>query len=470
MQSRTLHMILCSLFFASACADIESTSEQNHAIVGGAVTAGFSATALIEIVLPTDDGSEPDTDDPSVCSGVWFDSTNDATPNALVLTAASCIWPNFEAETDDLDVTAPGFSGLTVYFGQDNTGTAYSVANVIPHRYYDGETRREDDIAMIELVGQPSVGSPAPLATAPLNVALDSDIVTLVGYGSKTATDRRDWGIKQAVEATVTLIEDDFIEAGVAERTTCRGDSGGPVYQNIGGVEQVIAINGRHTGNDAACTPTVDRLRVDKYFAEFIGPYVACSVDNDASCEACDYDGTCAEDCPVRDWDCELGMFAGDACTVNSDCEEMGNCIAAEDDETFTYCSTGCDPVLATNACPSGMLCEDNGAGVNECVWGAPSPGSQGFACGVDNSLCRSGVCEDLICVNECDIADPRTCEAPFVCGQSKVDSSKTVCLGEDLSGGGGFCNASASKSSRKTAVWMSLFVVMLLFVMRRRK
>jgi hypothetical protein len=78
--------------------------------------------------------------------------------------------------------------------------------------------------------------------------------------------------------------------------------------------------------------------------------------------------------------------------------------------------------------------------GEMQCIFdpSVPSPGSQGATCDTSGA-CRSGICEDRICVNPCDPAGP-ACPDPFACGPSQVAPGQNVCRGESLTGGGGFC------------------------------
>ena len=88
-----------------------------------------------------------------------------------------------------------------------------------------------------------------------------------------------------------------------------------------------------------------------------------------------------------------------------------------------------------------------------ECRHGTPSEGSQGYAC-TSPVQCRSGMCEDQICVVACDPAGA-ACPEPFVCGPSEESPGMNVCLGEDLDGGGGFCAAAGPGERRRLPGWI---------------
>jgi uncharacterized protein (TIGR03382 family) len=266
------------------------------------------------------------------------------------------------------------------------------------------------------------------------------------------------------------VVEREAIRVGDDTTSNCAGDSGGPVLDMAG---DVIAVSRRQN----TCTQTVSMTRTDRNTADFIFPYIdqksgPCRA-GDGTCETvgcrtpdpdclpeneCLWGNTCIEDCPTRDWDCEIGSFPGEECAINGDCEQGGRCIAALDDADFLYCNKPCD---VDEDCPQNMTCNAD----SECEFGTPSPGSQGFAC-TQNDQCRSGICEDLICVFECDPA-ANDCPDPFLCGPSKVSPGTNVCLGEDLSGGGGFCQTGGSRSAGATALFL---VIALLWIRRRRR
>ena len=108
----------------------EPTSNQSSdtkTIIGGVAESGFSSVAMIQYLEPTNDGSVQ-VNPPLVCSAVWVDTVGG---DAVLLTAAGCLWANNVAETDGLDNTTPGLDGVEVFFGQSATpGTALSIKDL----------------------------------------------------------------------------------------------------------------------------------------------------------------------------------------------------------------------------------------------------------------------------------------------------------------------------------------------------
>jgi uncharacterized protein (TIGR03382 family) len=428
--------------------DVEEIRSED---VPGSEIAGASknGVAKLDVVLPPDD--EGDSQDPIVCSAIVV------APD-LLLTSARCVNENLEA---------PGtLDNITVGFGNDgNTAVQNGVAAVELHRYFDKDNPNLFQLAFVQLT------APAPDAPRAINAAaiddLAGEMVELVGYG-ETANDMGNFQ-RRAVTLPISVVEREAIRVGDDTTSNCAGDSGGPVLDMAG---DVIAVSRRQN----SCSQTVSMTRTDRNTADFIFPYIdqktgPCRA-GDGTCETVDcrtpdpdcpdngclWGNTCVEDCPTRDWDCPIGSFPGQECAIDGECEQGGRCVAALDDADFLYCNKPCE---VDEDCPQNMTCNAE----SECEFGTPSPGSQGFAC-TQNDQCRSGICEDLICVFECDPA-ANDCPDPFLCGPSKVASGTNVCLGEDLSGGGGFCQAGSSRGAGTTAL---LLVIALLWIRRRRR
>ena len=432
------------------CQSELDTNTRRAPIKGGTLpdVTGYPSVGAMEIVLP------PDPDNPTMMrDNLWCGATLIAPQ--IALTAASCV---------DENLTAGTLDKIDLRFGSDyDAGTPVTVVEAVLHRYFNPDLTGSYDIAMVRFTGDPGV-SPAPLNERALTADDEGTTVTLVGHG-ETDNGANDFGQRNKVDVPIGVVDATEIEAGTDSLAACKGDSGGPVFGDMGNGEVVIAISGRLN----SCFANARRTRVDVYLSDFIYPYIDrfegnCPADGncdtvgcrtpDSDCDACAWQGPqpppdtagadCQEDCPTRDWDCPLGVFLGGECTKNGDCEDGGSCIAATDDPDYTYCTRGCDLAGNGNDCPSAavgstMHCEDVGGGVGECVYDTPSPGAQGFACGTDSTLCRSGICEETICVDECDPAN-NSCPDGTTCGPSKVKPGTNVCLGQIKSGGGGFC------------------------------
>ncbi len=84
-------------------------------------------------------------------------------------------------------------------------------------------------------------------------------------------------------------------------------------------------------------------------------------------------------------------------------------------------------PCVDTSKCLTGQQC-----GAGKCFWSAPV-GEIGDHCDYPQ-FCTSGVCDDAICVQPCDVSKPDTCPSAFTCEQS---GSQPTCVAN----GGGCCS-----------------------------
>lgn len=462
-MNKLVPVALASSVVLAGCADqlagAPSTGEATQAILGGSPdVTGYPAVAALETLPPaTMENPQPQ---PIFCTGTLVGE-------AIVLTSARCVY--------DLEEDQPyPLANIDLRFGASFAdGEQIDVVHVETYRYYGGDVGAVHEIALVQLSSAPSGVSPVPVNAEPLDPTLDA--ATLVGFGATLAGNEP---LKQRYKlegAPVNSVGPRNISVGNAEATTCKGDSGGPVFADLGAGEVLIAM----TELQGDCSANVTRIRVDLYAAEFIHAFIdreegpcrfdgtECVMDGcrtpDPDCDAsgCAWEGeggACVEDCPTRDWDCPLGTFVGDACELSGECENGGRCVAALDDPSFTYCS---QPCATDEDCPAerGMTCVDDGDGGKECQHGVPSEGSQGYAC-TSEVQCRSGICEDQICVTECDPAAADACPEPFVCGPSEEVPGTNVCLGEDLDGGGGFCAIGGVSERRRAApgwIWLVL-------------
>ena len=439
----------------------EDIGESTAEILGGESAPELTSVCGMQINLPPDEDGEDQ--DPIVCTCTLVEA-------CTVLTSARCVNENVDAGALD---------GITVVFGQGITGgTPYEVDEVELYRYFNPDGPNTNEVALVRMV------EPCPtVEPAELNDQFGSGDVggtlTIAGYGERIEGNSTTAGTRSKADVTITSVNARYVLAGNEETTSCAGDSGGPGFIDRGAGPVLATINARQ----GSCAIAVQRARVDRYLQDFLIPYIdrfsgPCAVDGtcvtdgcrtpDPDCpeNACAWGNACEEDCPTRDWDCDLGVFAGAACQTSGECEEGGRCVAAEDDESFTYCTRRCDPA-AMSDCPQGMVCSEVGGGAGECTWTTPSPGSQGFTCS-SNSQCRSDICEGGICVFECGAGG--TCPDPYTCGESAVAPGTQVCLGEIIEGGGGFCAVGGDGPRGWLGLLLALGAVPFLLGRRRRR
>jgi len=407
----------------------------------------------------------------------------------VILTTSNCLAVNVE------DSDPPLTEGIEVTFSGDVS--TYAVDDIALYRYYDSAVTAVDglagdgftEFAMAHLTTSPGV-TPAVVNTSPLNPNFQNATVTILGYGATSASTLDvDFPIRRGIELPVRNLLYTHFWAGTEDATTCPGDAGGPVFADLGGDIKLVAI----TQSDllSRCFDNLNRMRVDTVANQFIIPYIAryqsgadCNRNGvcatgcefpDVDCDTCDWQGVssgCDESCSPRDFDCALGSLPGFECETDSDCEFGGRCLAAEDDSTFKYCTSPCDDAGLTGpkSCSNGQTCVAAGPVGDECQYGTPSRGSQGFAC-VTNSDCRSDICEGEICVFEC--SGPGDCPAGTECLPSNVEAGTTVCRAPGGgTGGGGFCSVQSSDDSGAPLglAFFAAFATLLAMGQRRRR
>lgn len=268
----------------------------------------------------------------------------------LILTAAHC-------------VKDPRLgSDLEVLFGSDATAPdarVQRVAAVHTHPDYqaDGDAA---DLAILVLA-EASPVPPVPLGSASLAGAAGRS-VRIVGFGQTRASGEPPRK-KRSGTARISEIRDAIFLIAPGPSMSCRGDSGGPLFDIESGREVLVGVTS--TG-DPGCETYGRNVRVDAFARDFIRPWIARpappappprsepELDGSALCSApCTADRDCPGGlvCQVVPADQELaprcvipGLLAGklaDACTSDSQCgsPEYGDrCVRVAPDDSPGSC------------------------------------------------------------------------------------------------------------------------------------
>jgi secreted trypsin-like serine protease len=170
-----------------------------------------------------------------------------------VLTAAHCVGA-FPPESFGVlfgSTADPGRGAL----GAGLQGSFFRVAGIRVHPGFDPETLA-NDVALLRLADDAPT-PPAPRLEAPASSSLLDATARVVGFGvSHVAPSfvKREGAVRLS-EATAL----ELVYRG-APAMTCAGDSGGPVFATVAGVEVLVAVTSR---GDAACADHGVGIRID---------------------------------------------------------------------------------------------------------------------------------------------------------------------------------------------------------------
>lgn len=334
----------------------------------------------------------------------------------LLLTAAHCL---------------PDGGIPVAYFGNvpGDGGPRVAIAAVRRHPAFDA-AQLTNDVAMALLAdAAPAGATPWPLPTAAPDAGAT---LRLVGFGRTAAGDATP-PRKRAGTATLSSLTATELAFAPSPSQTCEGDSGGPAFATVGGVEAIVGIT---SSGDAACATMARDMRVDAFAAAFIAPFVAATAEG--------------------------GAGAGDRCWYASNCSaSAGECAPALDEPTLSFCAPPC-----AGGCAAGLACLAGSDGRKLCRHAPPSPGALGWRCS-DDSACVVGGCvarsgaATKVCANSCFADLPGFCGAGFVCGPV-AGGGQSACFAKPTGG----CDFAGGDAPTAGA---ALAVVALLLAARRR-
>lgn len=297
----------------------------------------------------------------------------------LVLTAAHCITPSLLRMSSQAEVTANTVVILDTDSLVGSGGRQVRPSETIPHPNFNVNNLGANDIGLIRLSESITDRTPTPInriaADAPVGIT-----VTQVGYGMTQPGNQNSAGSLYYLPSKTTTACSSF---GVPDATLlcfsqtdgkgkCSGDSGGPSYATIDGVERVVGVT---SFGDQFCQQFGADTRVDAEL-DFLyqhAPTLQCQADG-ACNEACGAGSLPVDpDCPVceSDDDCGDDEVCGNdgACIpapftpggLGSDCETSADCasgLCATDSDGGT-CTTACD--TDSDTCPNGFECTEAG-------------------------------------------------------------------------------------------------------------
>lgn len=406
MYPRAAMFYGCALALAlSACQhEVETISSDEIEIIGGSTVSAGQFPTVAGIIV--DQGRR------GICTGTLVGPD-------LVITAAHCITPSVLGFGSQSAVTAATVVTIDqISLGQG--GMSSQAAETIP--YPNFRSPGDPDIGIIRLT-TPFTGREYTPVNLQKGMVPDNSQLTMVGFGasngggggagtnrflqSKTTIACNNYGVSDAR----------FICFSQTDGTgKCSGDSGGPSFMNIDGVQHLVGIT---SFGDQTCQQfgADQRTDADEAF-QFL--------DTNAPELVCGKDGQCQANCGTG------GL------PVDPDCP---NCTNDDD-------CTGSDE-----------FCSDDGF----CTPEPLTPGGLGSPCGPGEPECASGICgsgpDGMRCTDTCDTTN-NDCPSGFDC--LGAAGAGGACWPGEESGG---CSAGGNGNAGGL-----LFVLVALAFLRRRQ
>jgi hypothetical protein len=288
------------------------------------------------------------------------------------------------------------------YFGAapPNGGTLVPILAAQVHPAFDATTLA-NDVAMVLLADDPPAGAtPWPLPATALDATAVGLPLRLVGFGLTGPSDSSP-AEKRTGTAVLASLAATALQLSPSPSQTCSGDSGGPAFATIGGVEVVVGVT---SSGDPSCDAGATDMRVDAY-ASFITPWLQATSEGAAA--------------------------AGGRCFYPANCApSAGECAPAVDDPTLSFCDPPCP---SGGSCPAGLQCLSGDDGTMACRHPTPSPGAPGARCEAATD-CIAGICAypasggSAVCTSTCFPGLPGFCASTSSC-EPAADDAGSACF-----------------------------------------
>jgi V8-like Glu-specific endopeptidase len=235
---------------AAGCMGPLQVGESSSGIIGGTTDTADPGVVLLF-------AQQPGSTSGSLC-------TAEIISPHVVLTAAHCVSPaEVGAGAQFIVYTGPDFNNQV----QADT---LQVSETHPNPAWDANNLPGGHDVGVAILAQATTITPLPFNASPMAQTMVGQSVRFVGYGLDNATAQTGAGVKR--QTTTMLSDYDNVKLHFADGTheTCNGDSGGPAFMMMGGVETIV---GTTSYGDVNCAAGGYDTRVDAENA-FITGYV----------------------------------------------------------------------------------------------------------------------------------------------------------------------------------------------------
>ena len=242
------------------CAGSSDTTDDGttaDAIIGGHTDSNDAAVVeLVEAV-----GS----------SGDEYTCTATFISTSVLLTAAHCVVEENHPKIIPSNASFRIMMGTSRSAAKKSDWIAVRRANVHPHPGYDGDAAH--DVAIIVL-DSPVAVTPVAIRRTPITSAMAGSNVRLVGFGQATRKSGPNDGseTKRTVQTTLRSLDGNLVKIGKTGQQACDGDSGGPAFLSVNGVDTLIATDDL-AATDVDCAGGDLYQRVDLHL-DFIDTYL----------------------------------------------------------------------------------------------------------------------------------------------------------------------------------------------------
>jgi secreted trypsin-like serine protease len=228
-------VVAISSLTACTAEPVEPSGTSSSKIIGGADAPGHPSVGLVRSVVSVAIDGTP--------MSVGGCTATLIAPSVMV-TAAHCAGAHLWTEVS--------FDQAPSIFAPHGA-EGWTSATMMVHPAYDGDTSHGHDIAVVLLVGQ--AGRPvSPLGGMPGVGAT----VTAVGYGMGVfGHDGTASNVRRSIDIPLLSVGVHEVIAGTEGRSTCHGDSGGPIFANG------ALVGTTSYGDDVDCHGSAHFMRID---------------------------------------------------------------------------------------------------------------------------------------------------------------------------------------------------------------